>query len=89
MSGWYATSSTYNGEDTFFFARTVGTSNDVSTDKGLGKATELKPVVIGDLEWRHYYQPITIPSDYSSGIHLSGMWEVEQHIPTDIDIMQG
>ena len=67
MSGWYATSSTYNGEDTFFFARTVGTSNDVSTDKGLGKETELKPVVIGDLEWRHYYQPITIPSDYSSG----------------------
>ena len=47
---------TYNGEDTFFFARTVGTANDVSTDKGLGKETELKPVVIGDLEWRHYYQ---------------------------------
>ena len=35
------------------------------------------------LEWR-LLSTNYIPSDYSSGIHLSGMWEVEQHTPTDM-----
>ena len=78
MSGWYATSEDYDGDDTFFLASTKGTSNDVQTEKDLKKEneTKLKPVFQGDLEWRHYYQTITIPSDYDSSKGNKFEWHV-------------
>jgi hypothetical protein len=65
MSGWYAQSSDYNGQQTMFHARAFSASgNNVATGTGLG--TVLATRVIGGITWSYCYQTITTPSDYSA-----------------------
>ena len=68
MSGWYAESPDYVGSSRMFHARAFS-STGAHTATGTGIGTVYETVEIGGILWKHCYQTITTPADYSNNFN--------------------
>ncbi len=68
MSGWYAKSSDYNGQDLMFHARTYSSSGaHIATGNDAG--TLIYSTVVNGITWEYRYQTIATPSDFNNNFN--------------------
>jgi hypothetical protein len=64
LSGWYATSSDYNGVNTMFHAR-AHSSSGAHNELGNGIYNVIDSRIVDGLTWRFCYATLTTPADYT------------------------
>lgn len=64
LSGWYATSSDYNGINTMFHAR-AHSSSGAHSELGVGIFNVIDSRIVDGLTWRFCYVTLTTPADYT------------------------
>jgi hypothetical protein len=68
MSGWYAKSSDYDGQDLMFHARTYSSSGaHIATGNDAG--TLIYSTVVNGITWEYRYQTIATPSDFNNNFN--------------------